>query len=214
MNTEHSGLSSAQNSASGKPRRRKKKQAKTWVLALQTLLVAGVAIVLILGVMYIFRRKETITTTGTRTASTYAMVCETAAPKDPLFVVEEGVKEANHKIKVMYADGAAGKISYEYIAEMESEKATTDAEAQTHADYNIYMGQNTSDFSASFMPYGANYRITVTADDVNKLNAKTAKVFFLDGDEFAKLKNNGYQIEGVKRLIQAAGFRCEMDEKE
>lgn len=208
MNAEENINSSKTVSASrggGRSRRGKPKKGGFWkVFTVLIVILCGLALVAVVA-FQLFQRKETITSTRTESTTTYAMVCETKTPKDPFFTVE-GVAEAEHEIKVTYTGSMADKISYEYEAEMDSPEAVTKAEAKTHADYNIFMGNNTSDFSSNFMPMGTEYKINITTD-VENLGSKTARIFFISEDDFNGLKD--YNIEDLKRIIQTAGFHCE-----
>ena len=202
MNSE--GATSKQ----GGSKKKGQKSSKVWGAFALGLVLLCVAALVIIGLSQLFKSNETVTSSGPQTISSNAMVCEAAAPKDPFFTVE-GATDVEHQIKVIYKNGVADKISYEYDAEMGTPEAAIEAEARTHADYNNFMGKRASDFSASFMPMDDEYKITITAN-MDDLGSSTARIFFISKEDFEGLKD--FQIENLRKIMQTAGFHCEMDE--
>ena len=193
--------------ANGTSKTKKSKAKKIWSSIALAIVLFCAFFLLFFGLTQIFESHETRTSTGVQTVNAEAMVCEAAAPRDPLFSVE-GAEDVEHEIKVTYKNGLADKISYEFQADLNSPEAAEAAEAETHATYNNFMGTRASDFSANFMPIGDDYKLTITAD-MDSLTPTSAQLFFIERDQFESLKE--FSIDDIKRFIQTAGFHCELD---
>ena len=198
QNSGHAGTSKA----------KKSKTKKIWSGIAFGIVLFCALFLLFFGLTQIFESHETHTSREVQTVEAEIMVCEAAAPRDPLFSVE-GAEDVEHEIKVTYKNGLADKISYELQAELNSPEAAEHAEATTHATYNNFMGTNASDFSANFMPIGDDYKLNITAD-IDKLTPTSARIFFIEREQFESLKEFG--IDDIKRFIQTAGFHCEQED--
>lgn len=185
-----------------------KKTKKTWGTVALALGLTAVAALVIFGVTQLFVPRETISTPTSTSSSINALVCEAEDPQEKFFATD-GAVSVDHVIKATYVDSVADKISYTYEADYGSPEAATKAEAQLHADYNIFMGKNGDDFTAQFMPMGDELKISVFAETKN-LGSLTSRVFFINTEEFEELKD--YDVQDLAKIFQRKGFSCEFDE--
>ncbi len=186
----------------------KKKKQSIWGSVALFVVCLSVAALVLFGLWSLFKTKETkIIETGGNTR-TNALVCDAKNPQDAFFVLE-GARDVDHEIKVTYTSEYGEEISYTYDADFGSPEAVKDAEARVHADYNIFMGKNGSDFSDQFMTMGDELKISIYAK-IENLGTETSRVFFVLPEEYASL--DGYKVTDLAKFYQKKGFSCEFDD--
>lgn len=190
-----------------KRERKMSKKTSYWLTIFSTLLVVIAAMGLIALVLsQIFRVDEQHVKTPVEEVTTYWVECEAKAPQDAFFTAPASATENDHELKIIYKDGQAEKISYEYDSEYENNNAAIDAEAELHARYNNFMGVLQDDFAPRFSRDADELKITMVAD-TEEIGRDTAKVFFINTEEFDSLKD--YDLEKLLEIYQSKGFKCE-----
>lgn len=177
----------------------------TWIVIIAVSIGLGVA------VFMLFRGEETHISTGTVETLIKSLVCNATNPKNPFFV-SDTAEEFNHEIKVTYHGETADKISYIYDGTYASNNMADTAGAALHADYNIYLGENgvyQESLYPTFSVVDNKLKVSLYAD-YKKLSSVTARLFFINAEEFHDLNN--YSAEELGNLYAEKGFSCEISE--
>ena len=178
--------------------------AATWIVAI------AVSIALSVVAFMLFSSKETHILANTTETTIRSLVCSSADPKNPFFV--SGTETNNHELKVTYRGETADKISYNYDGSYASNSVADTAGSSLHADYNIYMGENGSyqdNLYPTFSVVDNKLKVSLYTE-YGKINSVTAKLFFINAEEFHDLDN--YSIEDLGNLYAEKGFSCEISE--
>ena len=190
---------------------KKSKNKKMASLIATGIVIIAVSIGLGAAVFMLFRGEETHISTNTAETIIKSLVCNAANPKNPFFI-SETAENYNHEIKVTYRGETADKISYMYDGVYVSNSVADTAGASLHADYNIYMGENgvyQESLYPTFSVVDNKLKVSLYAD-YKKLNSVTAKLFFINAEEFHDLDN--YSAEELSNLYAEKGFSCEISE--
>ena len=179
-----------------KPNNKKIKRGNSIIAAV----IFGV-IVLFVGLLsVVFSQKETNITEEDYEPTVEALYCKASEPTDPFFE-SAGVINDSHEIKVIFRNGGAFKLSYNYYGVYNTEGAADAAHTRLHADYNKYMGANEINQESLYPTFdfdGSKLKVNLFAEVDSSLNLVTARLFFLSADEFENLA--GYSEEDLKNI--------------
>ena len=171
------------------------------------------AIVLFVGLLsVVLSQKETNITEKDYEPTVNALYCEASEPTDPFFESASVINDS-HEIKVIFRNGGAFKLSYNYYGVYNTEGAADAAHTRLHADYNIYMGSNETDQESLYPTFdfdGSKVKVNLFAEVGSSLNLVTARLFFLSVDEFESLAE--YSEEDLKNVYEDKGFSCTFKE--
>lgn len=189
---------------------KKSKNKKAMSLVATWIVILAVVIAVVAFFMVNFRSTETYMSTSSDGATVGSLSCTAVNPENPFFA--SSAQNSNHELKITTRGQAKDKISYVYNGEYASNAAAETAGSSLHADYNIYMGEN-GIYQESLYPTFSvvENRLKVSLyTEFDKINSVTARLFFINADEFHEL--NDYSVEDMKVLYESKGFLCEMSE--
>ena len=154
------------------------------------------------------KSEETYISAETSGIRVGALNCKTSQPSDSFFVSNTALNN-DHELKVTYSGERIGRINYIYNGEYDSNDTADTAGSLLHADYNIYMGENAESLYPTFSVVENKLKISLYTE-YQKLNAKNAKLFFMNADEYHESSN--YSIHDLKKIYESKGFSCEISE--
>lgn len=190
-----------------------KKSKNKKIISSTTIWIVAIAVSIALSVaaFMLFGSKETHISTSKTETTIKSLMCNSADPKNPFFV-SETAETNNHVVKVTYRGEIADKISYNYDGSYTSSSVADTVGSSLHADYNIYMGKNGAYQESLYPTFSVvDNKLKVSLyTEYNKVNSVTAKLFFINAEEFHDLDN--YSIEDLKNLYVEKGFSCEISE--
>lgn len=181
------------------------KKRSTKIIGAIVIIIAMIIVALLFLLFGSYR--ETRTSQETITSAVAALDCKSTQPLQNVFSYKSN-DSATHELKITFDNERIDKINYIYTGRFTDASATENALAEMHAKYNTYMGTTEiyhEDLTPVFTVDGTEGRINLFIER-KKFTAGTAKLVFLDDDEYAKMKKAG--IEDVKKLYENKGFRC------
>ncbi len=160
-----------------------------------------------IGAYLLMRGSETRESAEASNYSVSALSCESSSQEDAFFKKNGAILET-HTIRITFSGGAASSISYSYNGIFTDENAAESAKSSLHADYNIYMGKSglsPESLTPSFSDKENEAKVSLFSD-VKKLNAGTAKFFFLDMEKYRIV--NSSSEEELSKIYENDGFIC------
>ena len=178
----------------------------------KTLIMVGSLLILLCVLMVIFlliitNGNETRTSSEVDEDKLEALVCRSGGREDGFFH-SETANQITNEIKVTFAGKEYDKLYYSYEGTYRSEDVAKGDESM-HADYNIYMGDNSlsqDSLSPSYSTVKNKYHLTLFADEEDDFNKVTAVFFYVDDEDVEKFKK--YDIDGMKEYYEAKDFKC------
>lgn len=170
---------------------------------------AIVIIVVILILFFVLTGKHEAYSSEERDEMVVALLdCESSKPENPFFVSRNAL-DSSHEVKIAFRSGKPEKFSYNYYGSYSGENTADVARSEMHARYNIYMAESSSNpenLFPTFKYYGSDVKINLYAELDDTLDRNTARIFFLDVDEYDNIDK--YTIEGLADVYASKGFVC------
>ncbi len=164
-------------------------------------------IIAAVGIYFLFQEKETNISSGVDIQKSNSIICESTNPNFAT-IFNSSAKESNYTIKIISKDNTADKISFEFDGVYETSDQAYTGNSTMHADYNNYMAdvELSPDSLTPVFSYDEIKSKVILSGEFGDLNNSTAKLFYLDSEEFQNLDN--YSIEEISNLYQSKGFHC------
>ena len=180
---------------------------KTQNSRMKWLILAIIVVALLILLYLLLNKKETYISNGGTVKKIASISCVSKDPENSFFSPEqEG--DVEHTVKATFKNGKPDKISYDFNGLYGSNNIAESIEATIHADYNIYMGEkglSASLLGPSFSVSGNNVKVSLYTD-VGKLINTTIPFFFLDMNDFQKIKS--YSVDELAKIYEDKGFHC------
>lgn len=185
-------------------------KSSSYYIALSVIMVVAALVFIIL--FLVAQGKETRISEKREDSTIRLLYCKANLPVDPFFV-SGMAKEYSHEIKVTFRGERIDKISYNYYGVYDDERLADAGRSELHADYNEYMSDNgliPEDLYPIFDYDGSTSKVTLYGSrNDNTLNIITARLFFLNYDEYDRLDN--ISGEDLKNIYIDKGFYCNFD---
>lgn len=182
------------------------KESYNW---LKWLIALALIVVIMVIVWMLFVSNETYVTNDAsgKNNKIGSLVCKTKESDEAFFNLSQA-KEEQHEIKATFKENKLDKMSYNYDGVYETNERAEYAAAKFRVDYDTFMGKKSlepSILDSKFAAVDNKARVSLFADR-DKLNNNTVGFFFLDMDEFQKIKS--YSIENLADIYRKKGFDC------
>lgn len=181
------------------------KRKKTLIMVGSLLILLCVLIVIFL--LIITNGNETRTSSEVDEDKLEALVCRSGGREDGFFHSDTANQIVN-EIKATYNGNSFDKLYYSYEGTYRSEDVAKGDESM-HADYNIYMGENSLEqdsLSPSYSLVKNKYHLTLYADEEDDFNKVTAVFFYVDDKDVEKFKK--FSIDEMKKYYETKDFKC------
>lgn len=182
------------------------KRKKTLVMVGSLLILLCVLIVIFL--LIITNGNEIRTSSEMGEEKLEALVCRSGGREDGFFHSETANQIIN-EVKVTFSGEKYDKMYYSYEGVYRFTEVADRDEVKMHADYNIYMSENSlsqKSLSPAYSVTKDKFHLTLYAEDRNDFNLVTAVFFYVDDEDVEKFKK--FSLDEMEEYYETKDFNC------
>jgi hypothetical protein len=184
----------------------KMKEEKDKTAKIAGVLLVFFAITIAIVLLVLTSGSETHITSEGEDRIITALDCTTGSIEGAFFA-SKTANTVKNRIKVTFKDDKIDKLYYTYEGVYRDNDVAEAEELEFHANYNIYMGDYQESLSPTYLTVKTKMHLNLYADNYNKINNLTAKLFFIDESKVSDFKD--YSRDEVENYYKGLGFSCE-----
>ena len=173
-----------------------------------SIILALIFTIVVIFIILFSHNKETRTSKQSPKTNNAALYCKGDVVDEPFFV-QYNASSSMHEFKILFSDDKINILNYTYTADFPTAEQAINASALIHADYNIFMSKNNVDpesLQPTFSKIDNEVIVNLSAD-IESISSTTAKLFFLDNEQFKKIPT--YSLDEIIDMYRKKGFHCE-----